>query len=239
MTSILKKSFLFFFLFFGIVDSLIAQDSLATDTNSELVIRTPDSSSIEEYASNPDFQYQGVPENPDSLRDRLVRQLFRFLNFIFGNPVGNFFLKVLLYATIASLVLVLINQVVGGNLINIFNKKKSSSSFSLNIGEEELQNLDLNALLEEALSKSDFPAATRYLYLITLKMLDEHKLISWGIEKTNIDYERELSGHKGSSIFNSLTSYYEFVEYGDFEIDKIGYELVDDLYKDLKKRVEA
>ncbi|GAB5407999.1 MAG: hypothetical protein BalsKO_03640 [Balneolaceae bacterium] len=239
MTSTLKILFLFFLSSFGIQDSLSAQDSLATDENSELIIRTPGTSNIEKYASDPDFQYQGVPQNPDSLRDRLVQQLIRFLNFIFGNPIGNFFLKLLLYITIASLVLVLINQLVGGNLVNIFSKKKSETSFTLNIGEEEFQSLDLHALLDEAISKHDFPSATRYLYLITLKMLDEHDLITWGIEKTNIDYERELSGHKGSTVFNSLTSYYEYVEYGDFEIDKIGYELVHDLYNDLKERVEA
>lgn len=239
MTSTLKIFSLLFLISFGIPISVYAQDSLATDEHSELIVRSPNISTIENYASNPDFQYQGVPDNPDSLRDRLVGQLFRFLNFIFGNPIGNFFLKVLLYATIASLVIVLINQVIGGNLINIFNKKKTASSFSLNIKEEDLQKLDLHALLDESLTSNNFPAATRYLYLITLKMLDEQNLIAFGIEKTNIDYERELAGHSGSSIFNSLTSYYEYVEYGDFEIDKIGYELVHDLYNDLKNRVEV
>lgn len=239
MITILKTYLLFILLSFGIIDSITAQDSLITDTMSELIVRVPETTIIENYASDPDFQYQGVPENPDSFKDRFISQVIRFLNLIFGNPVGNFLLRLILYITIASLVLVLINQVIGGNLINVFNKKKSNSSFSLAIKEEEFQNLDLNALLDKAILESDYPTATRYLYLITLRMLDEHKLIMWGIEKTNIDYERELSGHKGSSIFNSLTSYYEFVEYGDFEIDKAGYLVVDRLFNDLKKRVEA
>tara|TARA_R110000868_G_scaffold1211_8_gene9451 strand:- start:4818 stop:5537 length:720 start_codon:yes stop_codon:yes gene_type:complete len=239
MTSISKIASLFLLLTFGIVAPILAQDSLATDTDSELYQRTPDTFTIESYAADSDFQYQGAPRNPDSFRDRFINQVIRFLNFIFGNPIGNFFLRLVLYATIAFLVLVLINQLIGGNLINVFNKKNSGPSFSLNIGEEELESLDLEALLDSSLSKSDFPAATRYLYLITLKMLNEHNLISWGIEKTNIDYEREFSSHSGSSVFISLTSYYEFVEYGDFEIDKVGYELVDDLYNDLKNRVES
>ncbi len=239
MITILKTFILFILLSFGIINSITAQDSLVADKSSALIVRVPDTASIENFASDPDFQYQGVPENPDSFKDRFISQVIRFLNLIFGNPVGNFILRLFLYTTIAFLVLVLINQVIGGNLINVFNKKKSNSSFSLAIREEEFQTLDLNALLNEAVKKSDYPTATRYLYLITLRMLDEHKLIIWGMEKTNIDYEREFSGHKGSTTFNSLTSYYEFVEYGDFEIDKAGYLVVDRLFNDLKTQVEA
>ncbi len=239
MITILKTFILFILLSFGIINSITAQDSLVADKSSALIVRVPDTASIENFASDPDFQYQGVPENPDSFKDRFISQVIRFLNLIFGNPVGNFILRLILYTTIAFLVLVLVNQVIGGNLINVFNKKKSNSSFSLAIKEEEFQTLDLNALLNEAVQKSDYPTATRYLYLITLRMLDEHKLIIWGMEKTNIDYEREFSGHKGSTTFNSLTSYYEFVEYGDFEIDKAGYLVVDRLFNDLKTQVEA
>lgn len=222
---------------FGTVNPILAQDSLLIDTDSLVYNRVPPMSTMENYANDSDFQYEGTPVNPESFRDRLLVFIFRMLNLLFGNPVGYFIIRVILYATIGALVIVLINQLIGGNLINIFNKKNSRESFSLNINEEELENMDLQSLLDDALTQSNFSSATRYLYLITLKMLHERNLITWGIEKTNIDYENELKGHPISSIFNSLTSYYEFVEYGDFSIDKVGYKDVDSLFNELKGRL--
>ncbi|MEQ9264896.1 MAG: hypothetical protein RLN81_06735 [Balneolaceae bacterium] len=238
MSSILKTLLLnLIILSFG-TTLLMAQDSLVVDTTSQIDIRLPSPILIEDFANDQDFQYQSVAQNPDSFIDRLVFQLFRLLNFLFGNPIGNFILKAVLVITIASLVLVLINQLSGGNLINVFTKKNPDSSFDLQISEEEIDNLDLQKLLDEALSSSNYAAATRYIYLIALKTLNEQNLITWGIEKTNYDYETELAGHPGSPLFNSLTSYYEFVEYGDFQIDKKGFETVQQLFKELKERLE-
>lgn len=239
MKQVIKHLLLVFVFSFGFLNVIIAQDSLAIDQSSQIDVRVPDASLIEDFANNPDFQYKGVPQNPDSFTDRLIFQLFRLINFLFGNPVGNFILKTILILTIASLVLVLINQVIGGNLINVFTKKNTDNSFSLGVSEEEIENVDLQKLLDEALASSNFATATRYVYLIALRTLKEHNLITWGIEKTNYDYETELSGHPGSPLFNSLTSYYEFVEYGDFKIDKSGFEVVQRLYHDLKEKLDS
>lgn len=241
MKQVFKQFFLSLFISFGFIGTLLAQDSVlvVVDHSSQIDIRIPDSTLIEEYANNSDFQYKGIAQNPDSFTDRLIFQLFRLLNFLFGNPIGNFIIRAVLVITIASLVLVLINQLIGGNLINVFTKKNPDNSFDLQINEEEIDNLDLQKLLDEALSSSNYAAATRYVYLIALKTLNEQNLITWGIEKTNYDYETELAGHPGSPLFNSLTSYYEFVEYGDFQIDKKGFETVQKLFKELKERLES
>ncbi len=216
---------------------LSAQDSLQTETEAELDVRVPDVEIIEDYASDSDFNYQSVPENPESFAERFLYQLYMLFNFLFGNPIGGFFLRLFLYIAIGSLILVIINQAIGGNLVNVFSRKKPGKSFSLNIGEEELDQLNLQEMLDEALSNSDFHAATRYLYLITLKMLNDQNLISWSIEKTNFDYERELETHPSSPLFSKLTTYYEFVEYGDFEIDKGGYSKVETLFNALKSKL--
>lgn len=239
MKPVLKLFLLSLIISFGFIGILEAQDSVAVDTISPIDVRIPDSVLIEDFANNPDFQYKGIAQNPDSFTDRLVFQLFRLLNFLFGNPIGNFILKTILVITIASLVLVLINQLIGGNLINVFSKKSADNSFNLQISEEEIDNLDLQKLLTDALSSSNYASATRYIYLIALKTLNEKNLIMWGIEKTNYDYETELAGHPGSPLFNSLTSYYEFVEYGDFEIDKKGFERVQHIFNELKEKLEA
>ncbi len=230
-----------FLVLFATSYSAHAQDSLSVkeDLESEIEVRLPDPTIIQEFAEDPDFRYEGLPENPDSLRDRLVNLLFRWANFLFGNPVGNFLLRVVLYGFVIGLVLAIINQAIGGNLINIFNKKKTGNAFDLAIQEQHIDDIDLQALLNEALSSSNFSVATRYIYLIVLKLLNEKELITWSIEKTNFDYERELSGHRLSNSFNSLTYYYEYVEYGDFKIDKAKFTQVKALYDDLQNELST
>lgn len=219
-------------------EQVFAQDSLQTDTVLILEVRVPEIEIIEDYASDPDFNYQSIPENPDSFAERFLYQLYMLFNFLFGNPIGGFILRLFLYIAIGSLILVIINQAIGGHLINVFNRKNPDKSFSLNIGEEELDQLNLQEMLEKALSKSDFHAATRYVYLITLKMLNDRNLITFSIEKTNFDYERELAKHPSSPLFSKLTSYYEFVEYGDFEIDRNGFSKIESLFDTLKIKLK-
>ncbi len=239
--SIPGSLFIVFLLFIGGNFYAFGQDSLAIkeDLNSEIEIRIPDPEVIQGFAEDSDFQYEGLPENPDSLRDRLVALLFRWINFLFGNPVGNFLLRVVLYGFVIALVLAIINQAIGGNLINIFNKKKTGEAFDLNIQEQNINDIDLQGLLNEAIANSNYSIATRYIYLIVLKLLNEKELITWSIEKTNFDYERELSGHRLSSSFNSLTYYYEYVEYGDFNIDKTKFAKVTALYQNLESELSS
>ncbi|MBO6524995.1 MAG: hypothetical protein JJ971_14270 [Balneolaceae bacterium] len=237
MHRVFKQAFLLILFIPGWSTPLYAQDSLQTETESVLDVRIPDVEIIEDYASDSDFNYQSIPENPESFAERFLYQLYMLFSFLFGNPIGGFVLRLFLYIAIGSLILVIINQTIGGNLINVFSRKNPEKSFSMNIGKEELDQLKLQEMLEKALSNSDFHAATRYLYLITLKMLNEHNLISFSIEKTNFDYERELASHPSSPLFTKLTSYYEFVEYGDFEIDKRGFSKVQTLFNSLKSKL--
>lgn len=196
--------------------------------------RIPDVNTIENYNNDPDFIYSEALENPVSLFGRIIATIFRLFMAIVGNPVGNFIFKAILIISIVAVVFLLLNQLLDGNLTSVFSRKTADKPISFQISEEELEEMNLEELKEKALKNSDFHSATRYVYLMTLKLLNQKELIDWKIEKTNLDYERELEGHPINPLFNKLTSFYEFVEYGDFDIDSSGYTKVDSLFDKLK-----
>ncbi len=61
--------------------------------------------------------------------------------------------------------------------------------------------------------------------------LDKRELIEWRIDKTNRDYANELGKKKSKKEFKELTLYYEYVWYGDFEINLTGFENIHMHYK--------
>ncbi len=229
--------FLFFVIGLFAINPAIAQDSIRVDTSSSIDVRIPDMSIIEDYANNNDFQYTVTPGNPNSIRERIFNFLINLIARIINNPIGGFVFRAMLILAVASLVLVLINQLMGGELIYVFKKNNSKEGFQLGIEQEELDNTDYEALLKKAISDNDYHSATRFGYLIALKMLTQHDLITWGLEKTNLDYLKELQGRRVLPDFEVLTTYYEFVEYGDFEIDNIQFETFNATFDRFKSNI--
>jgi len=89
---------------------------------------------------------------------------------------------------------------------------------------EIIQNKDIKALINKALSDNNYRLAIRYHYLHILQRLEIKKHITWEIQKTNHDYEREISNGKLKSNFKDLTYLYDFVWYGNFTIDQSNYQ---------------
>lgn len=205
--------------------------------SSDVNVRLTDVETINAYSNNPDFNYGEAIEPPTSFFDRMLSFLFGLFFTIIGNPVGDFIFRSVLIISIAFVVILLLNQLLEGNLTSVFTGKKADKQISFQISEEEIDEMNLDELKEKALKNSDFHAATRFVYLMTLKLLHQKELINWKIEKTNIDYERELGDHPVIPLFNKLTTFYEFVEYGDFEIDQNGYSKVDHLFSKLREQL--
>jgi len=62
--------------------------------------------------------------------------------------------------------------------------------------------------------------AIRFYYLNIIKQLEDNELIIWEQQKTNEDYIQEISKENIKASFKDLTRLYDFVWYGNFEIDE-------------------
>lgn len=195
--------------------------------SSEITVRTMDADTFRELTNNRDFEYNEIPENPDSLWSRIRAWLFQLIGKIFESRWASVFIRIAFVGIFAAILLAIINQILGGKLTTSFTGKKSDKDFSMNITEEKLHQQDYDELLQSALAKKNYKDAVRILYLKALRELTKAELITWKADKTNSDYLRELSSHPAKSSFSRLTYFYEYVEYGDFKIDENGYQKVE------------
>ncbi|MCP9292211.1 DUF4129 domain-containing protein [Gracilimonas sediminicola] len=236
------RRLLFIFLFL-IPAAATAQDSSTVQhfepDSSEVYVRTVEPSTLDSLTNEEVFAYNEEAENPETLWSRIQRWFIQLLQWIFSSPWASVTVRVIFFAIFGAVLFALINHMLGGNLTSSFSKKKSGQSLAMNIGESELSKTNYEEMLQAALAGSRYRDAVRILYLKALQQLNENELINWKPDKTNHDYMRELGSHPAGNYFNKLTTYYEYVEYGDFNIEQAGYETVESVYQQFKNQAHA
>jgi hypothetical protein len=85
--------------------------------------------------------------------------------------------------------------------------------------DEEPDMDDLDGQLKRAIQSGNYRLATRYLFLKTLQQLSDRNAISLSSEKTNIQYSQELRGKPYADSFARLCLLYEYVWFGEFNIN--------------------
>jgi len=80
--------------------------------------------------------------------------------------------------------------------------------------------------LEEALSRDDFREGVRIYFTFILKELISKGWIQWKKDKTNHHYLLEVNGKPNSDIFRECVRIYDLVWYGEYEIDRKAYEML-------------
>jgi len=96
---------------------------------------------------------------------------------------------------------------------------------------------DYAKLVALAVSSGNFRLAVRYHYLQTLQKLSSKGLIQFATDKTNYQYVRELSGKSYKNDFASLTLNYEYVWYGEFEVDEVIFNTIQNKFKQFNNEV--
>jgi len=86
---------------------------------------------------------------------------------------------------------------------------------------------DLEALIRQALQAGNYRLAVRYKYLQTLYKLAAKKMVELAVDKTNYQYVREISNYNYQNEFAALTLNYEYVWYGEFEIEENIYKRIE------------
>ena len=126
----------------------------------------------------------------------------------------------------------LIKFLVGENLSSVFTKK-AVPVFDMELSEEQLAQVDLDALLQTALEKRDYRLAIRYQYLKVLKILSEKNIIEWNFDKTNLDYQKEINVPRTKVAFIEVSNLYDHIWYGEQELDEIKYHVAQRRFKTL------
>lgn len=149
---------------------------------------------------------------------------------------GSGFLSMVLWIlAIGALLYIVYTIFLGEGSMFKTNKKNVEARFE---AEEESETGDVLSKKAKALQNGNYRLATRYAYLELLELLASKKLIEIRTDKTNYQYMNELMRQPWVNAFASVTLKYEYIWYGEYNIDKQLYSRVEEEFNNLKKQVK-
>jgi len=80
---------------------------------------------------------------------------------------------------------------------------------------EDIESVDTDNLINEALNNGNYRLAIRWCFLKITATLKRQKQITWQPSKTNIDYQYELKNSNLRESFSKLSYVFEYVWYGE------------------------
>jgi hypothetical protein len=213
----------------------ITKDSTETVVDSaSVVLRTIPDSVIKAFQKEAAFAYANDPEYwrrkhqapaPNWLARLLQSRGFQiFLLCLLG--------AILLYA--------IIRIIAENNLQFFYRSPKRRPSAAPEVESNPLED-DLEGRLQHFLQTKEYRQAVRYLYLKSLRLLNDRGLISYQNHQqvTNWEYWQQLNGKPQSGPFRELTIAYEKVWYGEFPVGDSQFERLHRYFEDFYKTVPA
>jgi hypothetical protein len=183
---------------------------------------------------NKDYKYDRVGPAPKSLWDRFWEWFWRMIDKLFNTKGGKISFSIFKYVLIIAVIVIIIFLLLKNDVRALFSGKSASVQIDFSEFEEDIHKINFNVLIEEAITKKDFRKAVRLHFLKLLKELTDKGLITWQIDKTNNDYSIELANSKYSSKFKELALLYEYIWYGDFQLDETNFKATISKFNDFK-----
>ena len=227
-------------------NSVAQKDSLAVkyDTG-ELEVQQISEEDLEAFKNDPKFDYEVVDTNPSWWTDfkTWIGNLFqRFFEWIFGAEKAAdalaVFLRIVPYILLALLVYILIRFFMNANASASENGTQQKAYVGLSEEEHIIKNEDIQVLIQKALDAKNYRLALRYSYLYMLQLMSEQEVIDWQLQKTNHDYENEIQKPDLKKAFSKITRLYDYVWYGDFDIDESQYRQAEIIFSTVQKTLK-
>jgi hypothetical protein len=186
------------------------------DTSTISSIKKSAATKEKEVFADKDFQYhEEAKESTNWLRaffNWLIENIFGKMSFESGERVWKIVKWTFIGLFIGGVIFILFKSKFRG-LFRGESKKLSGASFS--DLPEDIESIDLDKLIEEALQNGNYRLAVRWCFLKALQSMNQNKQIAWQPSKTNIDYEAELKNLNLRQNFNKLSYVFEYVWYGE------------------------
>lgn len=210
-------------LFFGQINGqeTAVQDSLVEDRE-PIQVNEFQEDFQQNYTDN-DFNYEEGRGASENFLGRLVSWFLDGLRDLFGidiDPDTYELMENILYVILIAVGLFFLVRLLLGQQATSFFGGNNAALAPLRTQEEDLTQIDLQALIDKALKQGDYRLAVRYMFLKSLKELSGKQLIQWHFEKTNNDYLGELTTPDLKKEFKTVSRLYDYIWYGEFPIDR-------------------
>lgn len=154
-----------------------------------------------------------------------------FLSSLFNSRI----LKATMWFIATALVLFIIYKLFLSE--GVFGKRSAKAGINLQIDEEDTSLVnDYEKLLRKVYDDGNWRFAMRFLFLKTLQKLNEKQIIKYAVDKTNSVYVNELPVARRND-FASLALYYEYVWYGNVEIEKTVFDAIENKFNNFLNKI--
>jgi hypothetical protein len=211
------------------------QDDVRYD-NSVVTVRPMSVKELDSLRKLPDFTYTRVPKKKET------NLLQRFIEWLFGDNLDPkqrrqaFNAKrIFVWLLIIAVIVFAIMKVVGMNPALLFKRDRKIINYE--VDREDINAINFEQSIQEAISQGNYRLATRLMYLQTLHTLSTKGLINWEINKTNHHYQRELSGRPYSDGFKDLTYIFETVWYGEVAVNKGTHQFIAEKFTQFRQQI--
>jgi len=202
---------------------IISQDTLHID-NSRVTPRHFDD--IKNKYSSADFIYERSLENSgwwtrfkQWLSD-FFKDLFNLKNKGQAANATNIAIKIAGVILFLLVIYFIFKAVVNKEGTWVFGKSSDKSIIPVTDIETNILATNFKSLIADAESKLNYRLAIRYYYLWLLKRLANQEVITYDVEKTNSDYQNEISSQKIQEEFSYTSYLYNYIWYGEFDVNQ-------------------
>jgi hypothetical protein len=154
-------------------------------------------------------------------------------------PWAGALLRVIAYVVVISVVLYILYAIVRNASFGNTLRRSSAQFIDPAAPVENIEELNIQSMLAQALAEGNYKLAVRLYYLALLQKLNEVGLIIWQKEKTNRDYLSELAQREHYHDVRSLTRAYEQVWYGEHLVSESTFQKLSGSFEDLNQKLNS
>ncbi len=182
------------------------------------------------HSANPDTISLAAPKGFKNKRVRIKPELTNTDNFF-----SSFFVKMFFWILAIGFISFIIYKLFITE--GVFKRTLKTKHVHVQDEDEAVSPSDYDDLINNAITIKNYHIAVRFLYLQTLHNLSLAGLIHFSSEKTNNEYVKELTGKAQQDQFASLTLNYEYVWYGNFDVDAKIFDRIHQAFKQYNQQL--
>lgn len=228
MKALIKKILLLFFFCSFMYNGWSAE---VLYDSSAVTVRKPSAEKQQELFSDSDFLYDKKGKPPSTFWDRVMEWFNDFIRELLSSRGGEIFTEVFKYLLIAASLVFIVILLLKNDVRMLFYKKGREVKMEYDEWTEDINKIDFDKLIDEAIAAKNFRRAVRLYFLKTLKLLSDKNLIEWKPEKTNYDFYMELKEDRFKNDFRNVSILYDYVWYGDFNIGRQEFDAASEQFK--------
>lgn len=173
---------------------------------------------LQRFLQDPQFHYVKQQYETLSFWKQLLQGIRHFFQKLFGYAPSGQVIEFFIYALIIAFLIWAVIKLVGMDYVKAVIKPSAKVMSSYAPDHAQLSQENMEKALEEAKAQQDWKRVIELQYLLSLKALAASGQLELEKGKTNQDYVYELRSPKLKEPFIQLSRIFEYVWYGDFEL---------------------